>query len=156
MKRLKWLFLAALLLPLSALAAETTLVVELTTGQTANYVLQDKPVLTIEGTLLRIKTESVQTDYERSQVKRFYFTGDHTGLKETLKDALVYKQTDADHLEISGLSQSDRITVCDMAGRQCGSISRSGDTATISLSGQQKGVYLVRVGKSQTIKIVKK
>ena len=46
--------------------------------------------------------------------------------------------------------------VCDMAGRQCGSISRSGDTATISLSGQQKGVYLVRVGKSQTIKIVKK
>ena len=156
MKRLKMLFLAALLLPLSALAAETTLVVELTTGQTANYVLQDKPVLTIEGTLLRIKTESVQTDYERSQVKRFYFTGDHTGLKETLKDALVYKQTDADHLEISGLSQSDRITVCDMAGRQCGSISRSGDTATISLSGQQKGVYLVRVGKSQTIKIVKK
>ena len=156
MKRLKMLFLAALLLPLSALAAETTLVVELTTGQTANYVLQDKPVLTIEGTLLRIKTESVQTDYERSQVKRFYFTGDHTGLKETLKDALVYKQTDADHLEISGLSQSDRITVCDMAGRQCGSISRSGDTATISLSGQQRGVYLVRVGKSQTIKFVKK
>ena len=130
MKRLKWLFLAALLLPLSALAAETTLVVELTTGQTANYVLQDKPVLTIEG--------------------------DHTGLKETLKDALVYRQTDADHLEISGLSQGDRIMVCDMAGRQCGSISRSGDTATISLSGQQKGVYLVRVGKSQTIKIVKK
>ncbi len=156
MKRLKMLFLAALLLPLSALAAETTLVVELTTGQTASYVLQDKPVLTIEGTLLKIKTETVQTDYERSQVKRFYFTGDHTGLKETLKDALVYKQTDADHLEINGLSQGDRIMVCDMAGRQCGSISRSGDTATISLSGQQKGVYLVRVGKSQTIKIVKK
>ena len=134
------LFLAALLLPLSALAAETTLVVELTTGQTANYVLQDKPVLTIEGTLLRIKTESVQTDYERSQVKRFYFTGDHTGLKETLKDALVYKQTDADHLEISGLSQ----------------ISHSGNTAIVSLSGQQRGVYLIRVGKSQTIKFVKK
>lgn len=156
MKRLKILFLAALLLPLSALAAETTLVVELTTGQTASYVLQDKPVLTIEDTLLKIKTETVQTDYERSLVKRFYFTGDFTGLKETTKVALVYKQTDADHLEISGLSQSDRITVCDMAGRQCGSISHSGNTAIVSLSGQQRGVYLIRVGKSQTIKFVKK
>ena len=156
MRKLRWLFMAALLLPLSVLAAETTLIVELTTGQTASYVLQDKPVLTMEGTLLKITTETVQTDYERSLVKRFYFTGDFTDVKEALKETLVYKQTDADHLEISGLSQGDRIMVCDMAGRQCGSISRSGDTATISLSGQQKGVYLVRVGKSQTIKIVKK
>lgn len=148
--------MVALLLPLSALAAETTLVVELTTGQTASYVLQDKPVLTMEGTLLKIKTETVQTDYERSLVKRFYFTGDFTGVEEASKEALVYKQTDADHLEISGLSQGDHITICDMAGRQCGTMSRTGNTAVISLSGQQRGVYLIRVGKCQTIKFVKK
>lgn len=156
MKRLRLLFMVALLLPLSALAAETTLVVELTTGQTASYVLQDKPVLTMEGTLLKIKTETVQTDYERSLVKRFYFTGDFTGVEEASKEALVYKQTDADHLEISGLSQGDHITICDMAGRQCGTMSRTGNTAVISLSGQQRGVYLIRVGKCQTIKFVKK
>lgn len=156
MRKLRWLFMAVLLLPLSALAAETTLVVELTTGQTASYVLQDKPVLTMEGTLLKITTETVQTNYERSLVKRFYFTGDFTDVKEALKETLVYKQTDADHLEISGLSQGDRITICDMAGRQCGSISRTGNTAVVSLSGQQRGVYLIRVGKSQTIKFVKK
>ena len=156
MRKLRWLFMVALLLPLSALAAETTLVVELTTGQTASYVLQDKPVLTMEGTLLKIKTETVQTDYERSLVKRFYFTGDFTGVEEASKEALVYKQTDADHLEISGLSQGDHITICDMAGRQCGTMSRTGNTAVISLSGQQRGVYLIRVGKCQTIKFVKK
>lgn len=156
MRKLRWLFMVALLLPLSVLAAETTLIVELTTGQTASYVLQDKPVLTMEGTLLKITTETVQTDYERSLVKRFYFTGDFTDVKEALKETLVYKQTDADHLEISGLSQGDRITICDMAGRQCGSISRTGNTAVVSLSGQQRGVYLIRVGKSQTIKFVKK
>ena len=156
MRKLRWLFMAALLLPLSVLAAETTLIVELTTGQTASYVLQDKPVLTMEGTLLKITTETVQTNYERSLVKRFYFTGDFTDVKEALKETLVYKQTDADHLEISGLSQGDRITICDMAGRQCGSISRTGNTAVVSLSGQQRGVYLIRVGKSQTIKFVKK
>ena len=156
MRKLKWLFLAALLLPLSALAAETTLVVELTTGETASYVLQDKPVLTMEGTLLKIKTETVQTDYERSLVKRFFFTGDFTGVEEMSKEVLVYKQTDADHLEISGLSQGDHITICDMAGRQCGTMSRTDNTAVISLSGQQRGVYLIRVGKSQTIKFVKK
>ena len=148
--------MVALLLPLSALAAETTLVVELTTGETVNYVLQDKPVLTIEGTQLKIKTETVQTGYERSLVKRFFFTGDFTGVEEMSKEILVYKQTDADHLEISGLSQGDHITICDMAGRQCGTMSRTGNTAVISLSGQQRGVYLIRVGKSQTIKFVKK
>lgn len=156
MRKLRWLFMAALLLPLSVLAAETTLIVELTTGQTASYVLQDKPVLTMEGTLLKIKTETVQTDYERSLVKRFYFTGDFTGVEEASKEALVYKQTDADHLEISGLSQGDHITICDMAGRQCDTMSRTGNTAVISLSGQQRGVYLIRVGKCQTIKFVKK
>lgn len=156
MKRLRVLLLTALLLPLCAMATESTLVVELTSGETANYLLQEKPVLTFNGTQLTITTEAVQTSYERALVKKYYFIGDFTGVKEAAKNAVVYKQTDADHLEISGLSQSDRITVCDMAGRQCGSISHSGNTAIVSLSGQQRGVYLIRVGKSQTIKFVKK
>ena len=138
------------------LATGTSLVVELTNGQTANYLLQDKPVLTIEGTRLNIKTEAVQTDYERSLVKQFYFTDGATGVKEVLKNALVYKQTDADHLEISGLSQNERIAIYNTSGVQVGSVSRDSDKAVISLSGLEKGIYLVRIGKSQTIKFTRK
>ncbi len=148
--------LAFLMLPMTMLATGTSLVVELTNGQTANYLLQDKPVLTIEGTRLNIKTEAVQTDYERSLVKQFYFTDGSTGVKEVLKNALVYKQTDADHLEISGLSQNERIAIYNTSGVQVGSVSRDSDKAVISLSGLQKGIYLVKIGKNQTIKFLRK
>ena len=156
MRKIIRILLVALLLPMTARAANTTLVVELTNGQTANYLLQDKPVLTMEGTRLNIKTETVQTDYERSLVKQFYFTDGSTGVKEVLKNALVYKQTDADHLEISGLSQNDRIAIYNTSGVQVGSVSRDSDKAVISLSGLERGIYLVKIGKSQTIKFLRK
>ena len=156
MRKIIRILLVALLLPMTARAANTTLVVELTNGQTANYLLQDKPVLTMEGTRLNIKTEAVQTDYERSLVKQFYFADGSTGVKEVLKNALVYKQTDADHLEISGLSQNERIAIYNTSGVQVGSVSRDSDKAVISLSGLQKGIYLVKIGKSQTIKFLRK
>lgn len=157
MKFIKILLVALLLiLPMTVKAANSTLVVELTNGQTANYLLQDKPILTMEGTRLNIKTDDVQTYYERSQVKKLYFTDGSTGTKEMLKDALVYKQTDADHLEISGLSQNDRIAIYNTSGVQVGSVSRDSDKAVVSLNGLQRGVYLVRIGKSQTIKFIRK
>ena len=156
MRKFIRILLAALLLPMTAMAAGTTLVVELADGQTANYLLQDKPVLTMEGTRLNIKTETVETDYERSLVKRFFFTGESAGVKEVSKCAMVYKQTDADHLEISGLSQGDRIAIYNTAGVQVGSVSRDSDKAVVSLSGLQRGIYLVKIGKKQTIKFVRK
>ena len=156
MRKFIRILLVALLLPMTVMAANTALVVELTNGQTANFLLQDKPVLTMEGTRLNIKTEAVQTDYERSLVKQFYFTDGATGVKEVLKNALVYKQTDADHLEISGLSQNDRIAIYNTSGVQVGSVSRDSDKAVISLSGLERGIYLVKIGKSQTIKFIRK
>ena len=156
MRKFIRILLVALLLPMTVMAANTALVVELTNGQTANFLLQDKPVLTMEGSRLNIKTEAVQTDYERSLVKQFYFADGSTGVKEVLKNALVYKQTDADHLEISGLSQNDRIAIYNTSGVQVGSVSRDSDKAVISLSGLERGIYLVKIGKSQTIKFLRK
>ena len=148
--------LAFLMLPMTMLAIDTSLVVELTNGQTANYLLQDKPTLTVAGTQLKIATATVQASYERSEVKKFYFTTESTSVNEIVKNAFVYKQTDANHLEISGLSEDERITVCDMAGRTMGTVSQTNGAALISLSGHQRGVYLIKVGNSQTIKFIKK
>ncbi len=155
MRKLFKIILALLLLPISA-AANTTLVVELTNEQTASYLLLDKPVLTMEGTQLTIKTETVQTSYERSLVKRFFFTGKATGVKEVYKDALMFKQADADHLEISGLPLSYRIAIYNVSGVEVGAVKRNGDKTVVSLSGLQQGIYLVKIGNSQTIKFVRK
>lgn len=148
--------LAFLMLPMTMLATDTSLVVELTNGQTANYLLQDKPTLTVAGTQLKIATATVQASYERAEVKKFYFTTESTRVNKIVKNALVYRQTDANNLEISGLSGDERITVCDMAGRTMGTVSQTNGAALISLSGHQSGVYLIKVGNSQTIKFIKK
>ena len=144
-----------MLLSMSMLAAGTSLVVELTNGQTANYLLQDQPTLTIDGTLLKISTATVQTNYERADVRKFYFTEETTNVKDVAKNALVFKQTDANQLEISGLSQGERITVCDMAGRTLGNVSHINEKAVVDLNGQPKGAYIIKIGNSQTIKIIK-
>ena len=154
--RFKLLLLAVLLLPLSVMAEGTTLVVERTNGTTESFALKDQPVLTMVGTQLKIVSNAIQASFERAEVKQFYFLTDGTGIQQTTKDAVLFRQTDADHVEISGLSANESITVCDMGGRSIGAVSRTPDGAVVSLSGQQKGIYLIQVGKSQTLKFIKK
>jgi hypothetical protein len=69
---------------------------------------------------------------------------------------VLFHQTDADHLEISGLPANESITVCDTGGQSIGTVRRTQDGAVVSFSNQQKGIYLIQVGKSQTIKFIKK
>lgn len=106
---------------------------------------------------LNIATATVQTSYQRSDVKRFYFIeGDLNGIENVRPDKILFSQTDADHMEISGLSGKERITLYDTAGHQLSTVNATGDKAVISLSGHKKGVYLIKVGNSQTIKFLKK
>lgn len=156
MRRLKTLLLLSLVLPMSVLAAGTAFVVVLNNGNTASFLLQEDPVMTFEGSKLIITTGTVHTDFERADIKEFTFTGNSTDVKAVPQKNLVYKQTDAEHLEISGLDAGTTVSIYDMAGQQVGSVSRMGDKAVVSLSGKQKGIYLIQVGTSQTIKFIKK
>jgi hypothetical protein len=154
--RLKLLIFEAMLLPISALAADTTLVVERTNGTTASFALKDHPVLTMGGTQLKIVSDVIQTEFERTDVKQFYFLTNSTDIQQTKKDMVLFHQTDANHLEISGLPANESITVCDMGGQSIGTVRRTQDGAVVSFSNQQKGIYLIQVGKSQTNKFIKK
>ena len=156
MRKLESLLLVLLLLPISMLAADTALVVERTNGQTANYLLKDNPTLPMTGTQLKIETATMQASYERADVKNFYFTKAATSVKEVTKNNITFKQIDASHLEIIGLSQGEHIIICDMSGRQLGNVSRINNKAVIDLSGYQQGAYIIKVGNGQTIKLIKK
>jgi hypothetical protein len=150
------LLLVMMLLPMVAMADETVLVMELNSGETAQYLLLDKPKLTMDGTQIKISTASVQAGFERSEVKRFYFTKEATSVKEVAKNTLIYHQINNDQLEIIGLSKDDHVNVFNMAGTPTGQIARSKEKAVVNLSGHQKGVYLIQVRNGQTIKFIKK
>ena len=155
MKKQLLLFIM-MLLPMMAMADETVLVVELNSGETAQYLLLDKPTLTMDGTRIIISTSSVQAGFERDEVKRFYFTKEATNVKEVAQNTIVYRQIDVDHLEIIGLSQEVPVNVFNISGKPMGQIVRTKDKAVVNLSGHQKGVYLIQLGNAQTIKYIKK
>ena len=151
--------LVSTLLPTGTLAANSTLVVELKDGKQAYFILSEKPVLTTSGSQMRIESESVEISYERSDVLRMYFADESVGVDdiETDEDNVVFTQTGTNRLAISNLSEKDRIIVSNLAGRlynDC--VSRNGTDAIVDLDGCPKGVYIIKIGNKQTIKMTKK
>lgn len=151
--------LAALLLPLGILAASSTLVVELKDGKQAYFILSEKPVLTTFGSRMNIESETVKTSYERSDVLRMYFADESVGINDIEKEEnnVVFTQTEPNRLTISNLSEKDRIILSNLAGRlynDC--VSRHGKDAIVDLGSCPKGIYVIKIGNKQTIKITKK
>lgn len=153
------LMLVSTLLPAGTLAAGSTLVVELKEGKQAYFILSEKPVLTTFGSQMRIESESVEISYERSDVLRMYFADGSVGVDdiETNESNVVFTQTETYRLAISNLSEKDRIIVSNLAGmlyNDC--VSRNDTDAIVDLEGCPKGVYIIKVGNKQTIKMTKK
>lgn len=151
--------LAALLLPLCLWATNSTLVVKLKDGKQAYFILGEKPVLTPHGSQVKIESESLKTSYERSDVMRMYFADESVGVDDIEKEEnnMVFTQTEPNRLTISNLSEKDEIIVSNLAGRlYSGCVSRNGTDAIVDLGSCPKGVYIIKIGNKQTIKMTKK
>lgn len=154
------LFLGALLLPLHNVNAGSTLIIEMTDGKTTSFNLQEKPVVTMSGSKMVIKSLSLSANLERNDVVRFYFkdTDATVGIEPvTEKDVLKITQDSSGRFLITDFDTDDNIIVSDMKGRlyrECVSI--DGRTAIIDLSSCHQGIYIIRIGKKQSIKITRK
>ena len=152
--------LLTLLMPFSSWASGSILVLELDNGSDVVFKLLEKPVLTFVEGKLEISSQTFSTkSYNRSNIKKFYFSEDHDGLDEleTSENTIIFKQTDDNRLVISNCPDSDRIMVSDLSGRLYnGSVSRNGSEAIVDLSNCPKGIYIIKIGNMQTIKISRK
>lgn len=158
--RMKLLIMLVVLLIPQFANASSTLIIELTSGKTTSFNLLEKPVVTISGTKMVIKSSSLSADYERNDVVRFYFkdTGTPVGIEPvTEKEVLKITQDSNGRFLITDFDTDDNIIVSDMKGRlyrECVSI--DGRTAIIDLSSCHQGIYIIRIGKKQSIKITRK
>lgn len=152
------IMLAAMTMPLLKLYAGSVLVVELNTGMVERFALLDKPELTISGTKLVVKSAVLEESYERSEVKSFYFENKGTGIEQVREDSSIsIHQTGNDQFLITGISNQDKIVVCNHLGQTFEQfVSRDGGTAVINLSTSYRGVYIIKIGKNKTIKINKR
>lgn len=157
MNHVKILFLTLLLLLLVAFKASAiernTLVVELRDGNTANFLLADKPRITFTAQQMNIVSESFSMEFDRSDVKNFHFVKDDATSVETLvkPDAKVADNT----LLLNGVDEGTLIVIYNANGMVVKQAAAVDGNCSVSLDGLATGVYIVTFNNT-TFKFLKR
>ena len=134
-----------------AINAQHRLVLELKNGRTESWLLTERPEVTFEGSKMKISTSTIE--YERSDVKQFSFSGPDA-LNEVSENELRFVQLGTD-IQIFGLTDADKlIQVYDLGGRRAyAKVSIQSSLAHISLTELPQGIYIIKIGNKQSIKV---
>ena len=135
--------------------ANEYLVVHLANGSQVSYMLEEKPVVTYDGPVIRVESAAVSDDHRMSEVEKLTF----------VKKADVSEQLAADEIRIvvapesvtvQGLPAGTSLTLADLQGRVLATAAAgaTGEAtkATGSLPG---GVYIVAAANGHVFKIYK-
>ena len=149
--------IAAVSLP-SLAEEKTMLVVILQGGQQQSYVLADRPKVTFDATNLYITNAAVEDSYEMSKVVKFVFEkGDATGIAPVVAGENRITFVDGENVVLEGLTPATGVSLFDISGHLLGKTSADATgSASVSLSGQSAGVYIVGVAGGKSYKILKR
>ena len=141
MKQLLLIFLLAFL-PLGVSAEDTKshrMVVSFKSGEHVEFIVSEKPLITLDGNKFCVTTSSSTFDYNRSDIADFHF-------EET--------ETDIETLEYVG---NEMITIYNMSGHQVATLrGESKKKKKILIDTFNPGMYIIKIGNKQTIKYLKK
>ena len=157
-------FLSLLLLWLtttSAMAEDmSSLFVFLKDGNKVQFILPvQKPIVTFEKGTMYVSYDNYVMSFERDEVNYLKVgEADLTAIEEVQADEprVRFNLTSKGVVNVSGLQQTDRIQVYSLDGKSVNAVvSRHEGEATVDLSQQKRGVYMVSVNKSFTFKLMK-
>ena len=157
MKHLRRILTVLLLLiafKASATSDNTTLVVELHDGNTANFLLADKPKITFTAQLMSIVSDAISMVFDRSDVKMYRFVNEDvtTSVKPAVKaDAKVSDNT----FLLSGVDAGTAIVIYNANGMVVKQATSVDGGCSISLDGLATGTYIVTFNNT-TFKFLKK
>ena len=138
----------------SATSDNTTLVVELHDGNTANFLLADKPKITFTAQLMSIVSDAFSMVFDRSDVKMYRFVNEDvtTSVKPAVKaDAKVSDNT----FLLSGVDAGTAIVIYNANGMVVKQATYVDGGCSISLDGLATGTYIVTFNNT-TFKFLKK
>ena len=138
----------------SATSDNTTLVVELHDGNTANFLLADKPKITFTAQLMSIVSDAFSMDFNRSDVKMYRFVNEDvtTSVKPAEKaDAKVSDNT----FLLSGVDAGTAIVIYNANGMVVKRATSVDGGCSISLDGLAVGTYIVTFNNT-TFKFLKR
>ena len=138
----------------SATSDNTTLVVELHDGNTAKFLLADKPKITFTAQLMSIVSDASSMYFNRSDVKMYRFVNEDvtTSVKPAVKaDAKVSDNT----FLLSGVDAGTAIVIYNANGMVVKRATSVDGGCSISLDGLAAGTYIVTFNNT-TFKFLKK
>lgn len=150
------IFLAIVFSFFSTIAfCEQKLIVWLKSGQSVEYQLSMEPKTTFEGNELVLITGTMEVRYPLSQVSKYTYTGDNTGIEITLADKRLFLQSEST-LSFYNVKEETSVSIYSFDGRLLYSTSiLSGQSKNIDLSAYPIGVYIIKVN-DLSYKIAKK
>lgn len=137
---------------------QTALVVRMADDAVESFYLSDKPEVTFVGQDLKIVSSKIELNFLRRDIKEVYFDKVETGIMQVATNELRFVYQNDSEIVLLGLTDVDKsIRMYDANGQLShADIWFSGNSATISLSSLHKGVYIIKIGNRQSIKIVRK
>ena len=157
MKKLKFLFVLLVALMATSAKAESVqyLVFELIDGTQTVVALADQPVITVEGTELKVTVageEKLSASLE--SIKEYSFSATTVGIQSLQVEPT--SRFEMGHIYIANAQEGDVIRVFTIDGKQVAQQRIANDgTADIDLTVLGKGLFIVK-SKSSSIKVINK
>lgn len=154
MKKRKLMLAVACLFSGASAFAATHLIVDLRSGESYEFLLKEKPVITYESGDLVVNGNAA-TSYAIAKVKNYHFEDLGAGVPSVEVSHLRIVPLDENTLQVENAPQGVDVVLNSMAGAlQAQTKVDTDGVATVTLP-QAKGIYLLSVGK-QTFKVIRK
>ena len=153
LRRLLTMLLLLVAFKASATADNTVLVVELRDGNTANFLLADKPKITFTAQQMNIVSESFSMEFDRSDVKNFHFVKDDATSVEAPVEPNA--KVEGNTLMLSDIDDGTAIVIYNTSGLPVKHAVAVGGNCTVSLDDIASGLYIVTFNNT-TFKFLKK
>ncbi len=139
-------------------AKDYLLVIDFTDGTDMSFALAKKPIITFADQRIRVSVGSRSSEFEISDVVNFHFKEDPSDIRSPRVDDeyTIIWQGD-DQIVVSNATPDTLIRLYGIDGTMYSSqVNANGDRIEISLAALPKGIYLLNINNSRTIKINRK
>lgn len=150
-KRIIALIMLCITLTGYAQEAANTLVVQLLSGETNTFLLDEQPKLTFDDTDLVITTSKYETRYALTEVGRYSFQYDPTNVNEQEYTSRQTIRQKGNIVIVKGLKANHTVDVFTPVGIKVATLQPNEQgSVTLSLDGFTEGIYVVKYGERTT------
>lgn len=150
------IILLTLSVPARAEQFAESIVLKLKNGETISFALNEQPKLTFSQGNLILSSSTYESTYKLSDLDGYQIKYSDTNSIQSIKEGEQVLRQEAGCIYISGLNPQTEVKVYSTSGVVvCSTIANTDGSATIDLSAQLPGVYVISYG-ANSIKITKR